>query len=91
MIEPGTTAHDSATDREETLRRLREDLRSPPAALPPLLRRCRGGVGLRVVLSAKEWGKIESMDIRLLAGDINVQVCMGGLTSRLLQASALST
>ncbi|CAM9600860.1 unnamed protein product [Ectocarpus sp. 4 AP-2014] len=64
----------SATDREETLRRLREDLRSPPAALPPLLRRCRGGVGLRVVLSAKEWGKIESMDIRLLAGDINVQV-----------------
>ncbi|CAM9169048.1 unnamed protein product [Ectocarpus fasciculatus] len=64
----------SATDREETLRRLREDLRSPPATLPLLLKRCRGGVGLRVVLSAREWGKIESMDIRLLAGDINVQV-----------------
>eukprot|EP00752_Nemacystus_decipiens_P001758 g1699.t2 len=64
----------SATDREETLRRLREDLRSPPTALPPLLRRCRAGVGIRLVFSAREWGKMESLDVRLLAGDINVQL-----------------
>lgn len=64
----------SATDREETLRRLREDLRSPPTALPPLLRRCRAGLGIKLVFSAREWGKMESLDLRLLAGDINVQV-----------------
>lgn len=46
----------SATDVEETLRRLREDFKSPPTALPPLLRRCRAGVGLNVVFSAREVG-----------------------------------
>lgn len=66
--------YDSTTDRDETLRRLREDLKNPPAALPPLLSRCRAALGLRLVISAKEWGKIESMDVRLLTGDINVQV-----------------
>lgn len=67
---------DSTTDRGETLRRLREGLKSPPAALPLLLSRCRAGLGLKVVISAEEWGKIESMDVRLLTGDINIQVNM---------------
>eukprot|EP00903_Cladosiphon_okamuranus_P005340 g5337.t1 len=64
----------SANDREEMLRRLREGLRSPPTALPPLLRRCRAGLGITLVFSAREWGKMESLDFRLLAGDINVQL-----------------
>ncbi|CAM9710976.1 unnamed protein product [Pylaiella littoralis] len=64
----------STTDRDEMLRRLREGLKNPPAALPPLLSRCRAALGLRLVISAKEWGKIESMDVRLLTGDINVQL-----------------
>ncbi|CAM9577211.1 unnamed protein product [Scytosiphon promiscuus] len=64
----------SAKDRDETLRRLREGLKSPPTVLPPLLQRCRFGLSLKFELSATEWGKINSMDIRFLAGDINVQL-----------------
>lgn len=56
--------------------RLRAGLKAPPDTLPPLLQRCRAGLGLKVVLSAAEWGKIESVDVRLLAGDISLQVSL---------------
>lgn len=65
----------SATDRGETLLRLRQGLKNPPDTLPPLLRRCRAGLGVKVDFSATEWGKIESIDARLVAGDVVLQVC----------------
>lgn len=33
-------------------------------------------MGLRAVMSAEELGRIESVDARLVVGDINVQVCL---------------
>lgn len=56
------------------MRRMRERSVTAPAALPPLLRRCRAGLGLRAVMSAEELGKTESVDVRLVVGDIGVQV-----------------
>lgn len=61
-------------NREETVRRMRERSRAPPNSLPPLLRRWRGGVGIKVVLSAEELGKIKSIDLSVVAGDVNIQV-----------------
>ncbi|CAM9156995.1 unnamed protein product, partial [Laminaria digitata] len=64
----------SRSDRQETLRRLKQGLKTPPLQLPPLLKRCRLGLGVTVALSTAEWGRIDSMDIRLLAGDLHVQL-----------------
>lgn len=65
----------SLADREEIVRRMRERLKNPPDMYPPLLQRTRAGLGFKANMPLEELGKIESIDVRVVAGDINMNVC----------------